>query len=122
MDKLVISDLQFHAYCGVMDAERETGQRVSVDLEMFCDLKKSASEDRLEGVPDYSQVSALVLEVGRKQRFKLLESLADQIACAVLREFPVREVILRVRKFKPPVEAIQGYFGVEVRRCTEDLS
>jgi dihydroneopterin aldolase len=57
-----------------------------------------------------------VLEIGRKERFKLLESLAEHIAERLMKEFSVNEVVLRVKKPHPPVEAIQGYFGVEIRR------
>ncbi len=116
MDKLIITDLQFHAHCGITTAEQEAGQRLSLDLELYCDLKKSSTADALLELPDYSHVSSVVLDVGRKERFKLLEALAEHIAKILIKQFPVSEVVLRVKKLHPPVEAIQGYFGVEIRR------
>ncbi len=116
MDKLIITDLQFHAHCGITPAEQEAGQRLSLDLELYCDLKKSTPVDALLGLPDYGHVASVVLEVGRRERFKLLESLAEHIAEILIKQFPVEEVVLRVKKPHPPVEAIQGYFGVEIMR------
>jgi dihydroneopterin aldolase len=122
MYKLMIADLQFHAHCGVTPAEQEAGQRLSLDLELYCDLRKSSGTDALLEHPDYSHVADVVLEAGRKERFKLLESLAEHIAEILLKQFPVNEVVLRVKKLHPPVEAIQGYFGVEIRRqATKNL-
>jgi dihydroneopterin aldolase len=122
MDKLIITDLQFHAHCGITSAEQEAGQRLSLDLELYIDLKKSSTADALLALPDYGHVANVVVEVGRKERFNLLESLADHIARILIKQFPVDEVVLRVKKLHPPVEAIQGYFGVEIRRrATKNL-
>lgn len=121
MDKLIITDLEFHGHCGITKVEREVGQRLSLDLELYCELQKSSAADRLRGLPDYSQVASVVLDIGRKERFRLLESLAEHIARMLMKQFSVEGVVLRVKKFHPPVEAIQGYFGVEIRRRAGDL-
>lgn len=121
MDKLIITDLQFHGHCGVTKAEREVGQRLSLDLEMYCELSKASATDTMQGLPDYSHVASVVLEIGRKERFKLLESLATHIARILMKQFVLEEVVLRLKKTHPPVEAIQGYFGVEIRRRQGDF-
>jgi 7,8-dihydroneopterin aldolase/epimerase/oxygenase len=120
MDKLMITDLQFHGHCGLTPAEREAGQRLTVDLEMVYDASKSAGTDSLDGRPDYSEVASAVLEIGRKEQFKLLESLGERMAQLLIKQFPVQEVMVRIKKFHPPVEAIQGYFSVEVRKIAGD--
>lgn len=128
VDRLLISDLQFHGHCGLSPAEREAGQRLSVDLELCYAFEgaraREISQDLPEGglslQPDYSQVAALVGEVGRKERFRLLEALAERLAQAILEQFSVSEVVLRLKKCHPPVEAIRGYFGVEIRRRLTD--
>jgi dihydroneopterin aldolase len=121
MDKLIITDLQFHGHCGITAAEQEIGQRLSLDLELYCDLQKVAASNNLLGHSDYSQVVSVLLEIGRKERFNLLESLAETLAQVLIKQFPVEEVKLRIKKLHPPVEAIQGYFGVEIKRRATDL-
>jgi dihydroneopterin aldolase len=121
MDKLIIADLQFHSHCGVTETEQEIGQRLSLDIELYCDVRKVSAADSLLEYLDYRHVVDVVLEIGRKDRFKLLESLAERLAQVLIKQFPVEEVVLRLKKMHPPVEAIQGYFGVEIRRKMSDL-
>lgn len=120
MDKLLIEDLQFHGHCGITEAERQVGQRLSLDLELLVDLRSAPSRDTLLGLVDYTHITRLVLEAGRKERFNLLESLADHLARMLLKECPVQEVVVRLKKYQPPVEEIRGYFGVEIRRKAGD--
>lgn len=116
MDKLIITDLQFHGHCGISQEEREAGQRLSVDLDLYCDIQKAVASGDPGKVADYSGVAQTVIEIGHKERFSLIEDLAEQIAREIIKQFPVEEVVVRVKKIQPPVEAIQGYFGVEIRR------
>lgn len=120
-DKLQISDLQFHAHTGTTEAERESGQRYSVDLELVTDLKKPGETDTLEDAIDYSALADVVVDLGSNREFVLAEALAEAIARAVLERFPaVEEIVVRAKKLHPPVPAIVGYFGVEIRRNRQD--
>ena len=47
----------------------------------------------------------------------LIERLAGLIVETLLREFPAREVCVRVRKLTPPLEGLVGTPGVELRRA-----
>ncbi len=129
MDKLLISDLQFHGHCGFTEAEREAGQRLTLDLELSYVLQgvraKEIGQDLPEGAlsahPDYSHVADVVLQVGQNEQFRLLESLAERLAQMLLKQFPVDEVGLCLKKIHPPVEAIRGFFGVKIRRRLTDF-
>ncbi|MBI2192987.1 MAG: dihydroneopterin aldolase [Planctomycetes bacterium] len=122
MDKILIHDLQFHAHTGVPEAERLTGQRYSVDLELVCDVSKPGRSDDFRDAVDYAAVCRTVVEVGSGRHFALAEALAEAIAAAILDRFPVREVLIRAKKLHPPVSEIRGYFGVEIRRRKEQDS
>lgn len=129
MDKFIISDLQFHGHCGFTESEREAGQRLTVDLEFFYVLQgvraKEIEQDLPEGAlsahPDYSHVVDVVLQIGRNERFRLLEALAERLAQVLLKQFPVDEVGLCLKKVHPPVEVIRGFFGVEIHRRLTDF-
>jgi dihydroneopterin aldolase len=117
MDKILVAGLEFHAHTGVTEAEREAGQRYSLDLEIAADLRKAAESDDLADAIDYSAVCAAVLDIGTNRRFTLAEALAEAVATAILERFPgAKEVMVRAKKLHPPVPAVRDYFGVEIRR------
>ena len=119
MDKILISDLQFHAHTGVPEEERQIGQRYSVDLELSCDTCTPGTSDDFAEAVDYAAVCQTVVDIGSNQHFALTEALAENLAQALLENFPVEEVMVRAKKLHPPVPEIKGYFGIEIRRHRE---
>ena len=116
-DKIILAGIKFHAYHGFTNLERQVGVRCSIDVEMVRDLEAAGRSDALEDTIDYREVHALVLNVGKNGRsFHLIEALAQQIAEAVLKEFGVREVTVRVRKETPVLDGIVESVGAEVTR------
>jgi 7,8-dihydroneopterin aldolase/epimerase/oxygenase len=118
LDKLFITGLEFYGHCGITDAERQTGQRLSLDLEILCDAAKAAAGDRLENAVDYAAVSRRMVEFASKESCTLIETLAERMADVLLREFGAREVRLRLKKPHPPIEPIMEYAAVEIHRVS----
>lgn len=116
MDKLVIKDIEFIGHCGITEEERKTGQRIAADIELTLDLSKAAASDRLEESVNYVDISGMVVSIGRKERFHLLETLAERIAREILKNFKVSAVTVRLRKSSVPVDEIKGYFEVVITR------
>lgn len=116
MDKLIIGDLSFHGHCGITPGEQETGQRFSVTIEIFADLSGPARSDDLKDAFDYASISRRVLELGGRERFHLIEKMAERLAEMVIREFNVPKVKILLRKIHPPIEPILGYSAVEIER------
>ena len=56
------------------------------------------------------------MALGTTSRVNLIERLAGLLAEALLREFPAREVRVRVRKLTPPLEGLVGTPAVELVR------
>jgi dihydroneopterin aldolase len=61
-------------------------------------------------------VLAAVLEIGTRQQFRLLETLAARIADAILQRFPVRQVTVRATKPAPAMPGVLGGVSVEIAR------
>jgi dihydroneopterin aldolase len=117
MDKLFVTGLEFHGHCGITEEERRTGQRLSVDVEISCDLVAAGRSDHIKDTVDYALVCSRVLAIGRNEKFSLVESLAERIAEDLLDHFSsTSDILVRVHKCLPPVEEIRGFFGVEIRR------
>ena len=97
--------LELRGRHGVLDEERERGQRFLFDLEV--DVPAPA-EDAIEAAVDYRDLAAAVREISDGRDYVLLETLARDVAEALLARFPASRVRVRVRKpevvLDPPVE------------------
>jgi dihydroneopterin aldolase len=115
-DILLIEDIRFYAHHGVSEAEQEVGAWFSVDVELALDLTPAALSDDVEATVDYGLVVRRVVALATEQRVRLIERLAGLLSEAMLREFPVREVTVRVRKLTPPLDGIAAVPGVQMKR------
>lgn len=115
-DKIILSGLEFYAYGGVTEAERQIGQRYRAHLELHLDLTRPAATDAIDDTVHYGLVHDAVLAEVRSCPFTLLESAASRIADRLLRDFPVRRVTVQVQKLLPPIDGIVAYAAVEISR------
>ena len=115
-DTIFLEDVRFFAHHGVTKAQQTVGAWFSVDVALALDLMPASLSDDLGATVDYGEVARRIVEIGTKERVNLLERLAGLLADALLREFPAREVRLRVRKLTPPMEGLHGIPGVEITR------
>ena len=103
--------MTFHAFHGVSELERESGQRFEVDVELVLDLSMAGRTDLMEHTIDVRDVYETVEEVVMEGHFKLIEAMAQRIADVLFDRFSVGETI-RVNK---PYAAFGGIArGVEV--------
>jgi len=119
-DKIVLADLAFYGYHGVMQAENDLGQRFRIDLECGVDLSKSGKSDDVEDTISYDQIFNLVNERVTQTRFKLIEALGQHIIDGLFETFSTIEwVKVRVRKPEAPIPVVAGEFAVEMIRDRE---
>jgi dihydroneopterin aldolase len=116
MDTILIEQLEFYAYHGASDEEQAIGHRYAVDVELRVDTEKAGRTDRLDDTVNYSSVTKRIVDIGTARQFRLLEALAATLAEAILAEFAVESVRLRVRKLHPPMQAIAVSVGVTIER------
>lgn len=115
-DRVLIEGLTFFGYHGVRPEEQRLGQKFRVDVELTLDLAGAAASDRVAETVNYEEICREVLDVGKGPRCNLVETLAERIAAALLKRFPVQEVLVRVRKTSPPFDGTLTAVGVEIRR------
>jgi dihydroneopterin aldolase len=121
LDEVFLEGLRFYAYHGNNPEERVQGQRFVVDVSVFANLRNAARTDNLVHTISYSAVYRRVQEIVEAEPRNLLEFVAEQIAEALLNEFPTaRAVTVTIRK---PEVAIKGSFldaaGVRIHRKRE---
>ncbi|HZS34035.1 MAG TPA: dihydroneopterin aldolase [Methylomirabilota bacterium] len=115
-DILLVEDIRFYGHHGVTPAEQEVGAWFAVDVELALDLTPAALSDDLGATIDYGRVVRHVVGTATGERVRLLERLAGLLCEALLREFPVREVTVTVRKVTAPVAGIPAVPGVRMTR------
>jgi len=118
-DRVVIERLEFQGHCGATQEERQVPQPIAVDLALDyppAALAAAAATDRLAEAVDYAKVAERLIEIGTKQEFALLETLAERLAGVIMTEFPIMGFKLWVRKVAPPLKHIQGSVGVRLER------
>ena len=119
MDKIILNDMIFYGYHGVLPEENQLGQKFRVDMELLLNLSPAARTDMLDMTISYADVFALCKEIteGRAKPCKLLEALADQLVEAVLDEYPqVAACKVSVTKENPPIAGHFGSAAVEIKR------
>ncbi len=115
-DTIFIEQLEFYAYHGASDAEQLVGHRYSVDAHLKVDTRIAGRSDNLTDTVNYSRVAKRIVAVATSEQFRLLEALAQRLVDVILEEFPVKSIKLRVRKIRPPMNAIAEAVGVEIER------
>ncbi|XP_043695078.1 dihydroneopterin aldolase 1-like [Telopea speciosissima] len=116
-DKLILRGLKFHGFHGVEAEERKLGQKFLVDMDSWLDLRAAGKSDELTDTVSYAEIYSIVKEIVEGPPHKLVESLAQLIACTILAKFPQISAV-RVKVGKPHV-AVYGtvdYLGVEIVR------
>jgi FolB domain-containing protein len=113
MDTITICDLAVSFRVGVPDTERANPQRLLLTIELETDFRAAAEKDDIARTIDYHAVTQRILQFGDGRSWKLIETLASEIAEMILREFGARSVSVTVKKFIVP-EA--RYVAVRIER------
>jgi dihydroneopterin aldolase len=120
MGVIRLHNMTFYGYHGISAAERQTGRRFEVDVELVIDMDKPARTDKLKDTVNYTEVYRTVEQIVLENSFALLETIAVRLANQILRKFKPQEVMVRVRKKIPPVPGNLDHIEVEVKRKHKD--
>ena len=117
MDKIKLTGLNFYGYHGVLPEERQMGQEFSVDVSMYLDLQEAGQTDKLEATTNYAEVYEVVKTVVEGQPRKLIETVGEEIAQTILRDFGrVQRVRVTVHKPHAPLPGVFTDASVSIVR------
>lgn len=103
MERIIeIKGLSVPAVIGVPDEERTQTQRLCFDLRFAACVQPETLDDNLDATVDYAAVSQRVAELVQIRARRLIETLADEIAATLLKEFSLRWIEVKLRKFILP--------------------
>ena len=98
VDIVFIRGLKAKATIGVFDWERQIRQNLVLDLELKADAAAAAKTDQLEDAVDYKEISRRVVELVEESEHHLVETLAEEVAKMVRKEFKIGWLRLRIAK------------------------
>jgi 7,8-dihydroneopterin aldolase/epimerase/oxygenase len=120
-DRLLLEGLQFFGHHGDVEAERALGGRVDVDVEIRSNLRPAGRSDHLTDALDYVRCYEAVRHVVETRQHNLLETVAEDIATALLADDRIDSVRVRVAK-QPPIAGVFHRFAVVIERDRQDVS
>ncbi len=116
-DLIRLKNITIFGFYGVSPQEREVGQKIEIDLDLHADLSAACASDSLQDTINYETVYTTVMElVDAGKRYRLLESLGEEICNAVLRQYPVTKVAIRMRKLNLPFPNNLSHVEIELAR------
>ena len=119
-DTILLEGIQIPAALGVTAAERRMRRPVTIDLEVECDLAAAGRSDQIRQTIHYERIFEVVEDVAANREHRLVESLGERIAEAVLSKFAVESVTVTVRK-PQPIAGVLDYAGIRITRNSNDL-
>ena len=115
---ILLPQMKFHAYHGVMSQERLVGTQFSVSVEANVHFTKAILTDQLDGTISYADIYQAVKEE-MSIPSALLEHVAGRIAQRLFKDFPTIETLkVEVMKQNPPMGAdiLTAGVRIEVKR------
>jgi dihydroneopterin aldolase len=114
-DSIQIRGILVPAALGVTATERALRRPVEIDLDLDCDLRRSAASDDLKDTVDYVAVYDVAARTAARDH-SLVEALAQEICDGLLAAFPALDLVrIELRKLAPLPGAVRSA-GVRLER------
>jgi len=115
-DRIELRGLTVRGHHGVFDHERRDGQDFVVDVTVWVDLAAAAASDDLADTVDYGALAQLAADVVAGPPRNLIETVAAEIADAVMADERLHAVEVVVHKPDAPIPLTFADVAVVARR------
>jgi 7,8-dihydroneopterin aldolase/epimerase/oxygenase len=113
-DAVWVRGIEFEGNHGYTAAERRSTRRFRVDVTVELSITAAAASDRIADTVDYFKISELVVAVGTKSTFRLLEALAGAIGAEIQELYPRVAITIALEKLSPPCPGVPDASGVRI--------
>jgi dihydroneopterin aldolase len=120
MDKIIIKNACFLCNAGVSQEERRKKQEIFIDIKLFLDIKKASQTDDINKAINYSTIHKSIKNLSENKKYKLIETMAEDIAKNILENFDISEVLVRIKKPQALAKKNVSYVAVEIVRSKYD--
>ena len=122
MDKIVLSNMKFKSFSGVLREEKENGQKFVITLTLEIPKIKGCRTDHIRDTVDYGKVFNTVKDYVENVSCDLIEYMAEQIIVRVMRDHSmVEKITCEIQKPKAPIDGDFEYMSVIIGRRREEL-
>jgi FolB domain-containing protein len=101
-DQVHIEQLEVFARVGVTENERAKPQRLSLTITVWPKERFEDLQDDITRAVNYSAIAAASREFVREKSYRLIETLAAELAAHLQQQFPIEQVRIELRKFVVP--------------------
>ncbi len=116
-DEIRIENLQVYAHHGVFAEENEKGQNFYINAVLYTNIRKAGLNDDLTLSTHYGEVAQFIHDYMQNNTYKLIETVAERLAEAVLLTFPlIQSIDLEIRKPEAPIPLSFSSVSVKVNR------
>ena len=98
MDIIYLHDLRIDTVIGVYEWERCIRQTLVFDIDMAMDNRKAAATDAIADAIDYGEIAQRVIALVEASRCQLVETLIENIAAMIMKDFGVPWVRIKLNK------------------------
>ena len=118
MDYIHLNDMEFYGYHGALPEEKKLGQRFRLTVSLATSLEDAGLTDDLDKTVNYAEVYELCKMVVEGEPVKLIETVAEIIANAILESFQEKVSGIRVVLVKPdpPIPGHYASVSVDITR------
>ena len=115
-----LKNIQLYGFHGVNESEKDLGGRFEVDVELYLSLQSSSISDNLKDTINYESIYKIVDSCVKRDKFNLIEALANSIAKDILKDHRIESIVVRVRKPHAPIKGVLDTIEVEIERSQKD--
>ena len=118
MDYIHLNEMQFYGYHGVLPEENKIGQRFGMTVSLATDLSKAGETDDLDKTVNYAEVYMICRDIVEGAPVKLIETVAEEVAKAILTSYSDKVLGVRINLVKPdpPIQGHYASVSVEITR------
>jgi dihydroneopterin aldolase/2-amino-4-hydroxy-6-hydroxymethyldihydropteridine diphosphokinase len=99
MERIILEEISVRAHLGVTEKERAKKQKILVTVSVVPDLRTKSLNDSIDNTINYSFVRCDIINIIKKDRFKLIETAAEKIAAYIKNKYPVKNITVVIKKF-----------------------
>jgi len=110
MDKVIVENLEIETIIGIYEHERNTPQKVVLDLELFRSIAEAAKSENIDDALNYHALTNELKTLVGESKCLLIETLAEKITHYILENYELAYVKLTLRK----PDALEGSTNVGV--------
>jgi len=98
-DEIHIEQLEVSSVIGVSEHERKTPQRLTINISFWPRRETHDMADKIGQTINYVLVAEETQRFVHAQAVNLIETLAEQLAGHLLKNFPIQKITVEIRKF-----------------------